>query len=192
MKDLVLIGGGGHCKSVIDVVEQEGRFNIIGIIDTPEKFGEKILDYNIIGNDSELHVISKTCKNALISIGQLNTPQLRIKLFENLLKIGFSLPTIISPRAYISKHAIIGMGTIVMHDAVINSDSEIGDNCIINTKSLVEHGSKIESHCHISTGALINGEVTIGKGSFIGSGSVTKHGIKIDKNFFAKSGSVIK
>lgn len=192
MKDLILIGGGGHCKSVIDVIEQEGKFNIIGIIDIPEKFGEKILDCNVIGNDSELHAISKTCKNAFISIGQIDTPQLRIELFKNLLQIGFSIPTIVSPRAYVSKHAIIGMGTIVMHDVVINADTEIGDNCIINTKSIVEHGSKIESHCHISTGAIINGEVTIGKGSFIGSGSVTKQGIKIEKNFFAKAGSVTK
>jgi len=192
MKDIILIGGGGHCKSVIDVVEHEGVFNIIGIIDKSERIGESILNYKIIGNDSELKNLVKTCENALISVGQIISPQKRIDLFENLLRLGFLLPTVISPRAYISKNSRIGIGTIIMHDAVISAGVVIGDNCIINTKSIIEHGSRIGDHCHISTNAVINGEVIVGEGSFIGSSAVTKEGIKINNNFFAKAGSVIK
>jgi sugar O-acyltransferase (sialic acid O-acetyltransferase NeuD family) len=192
MNDIILIGGGGHCKAVIDVVEQEGLFNIVGIIDKPEMLGEYLFEYQIIGDDSDLINVVKSCKNALITIGQINTPSLRIKLFDKLLKLGFKLPNIISPRAYISKHSSIGIGSIIMHDAIINSGVVIGKNCIINTKSIVEHGSNIGNHCHISTNAVINGEVIVGEGSFIGSGSITKEGIKINNNFFAKAGSVIK
>lgn len=192
MKDIVLIGGGGHCKSVIDVVEQEGVFNIIGIIDKSERIGETVLNYKIIGNDAELINLVNTCKNALISVGQIKSPQARIDLFESLLRLGFSLPTVISPRAYISKNSSIGIGTIIMHDAVISAGAIIGDNCIINTKSIIEHGSTIKNHCHISTNAVINGDVIVGEGSFIGSGAVTKEGIKINNNFFANAGSVVK
>jgi len=192
MKDIVLIGGGGHCKAAIDVIEQEGLFNIIGIIDKPEKLGENVLEYQVIGDDSELIILSKSCKNALITIGQIKSPYPRIKLFNKLLQLGFKLPTIVSPRAYISKHSSIGIGSIIMHDAVINAGVVIGENCIINTKSIIEHGSDIKNHCHISTNAVINGEVVLGEGSFIGSGAVTKECIKIDNNFFAKAGSVIK
>ena len=192
MKDIVLIGGGGHCKAVIDVVEQEGLFNIIGIIDKPEMLGTNLLEYQIIGDDSELINVVKSCHNALITIGQIKNPSPRIKLFNKLLELGFKLPTIISPRAYISKHSSIGIGSIIMHDAIINADVVIGKNCIINTKSLVEHGSNIGNHCHISTNAVINGEVIVGEGSFIDSGSVTKECIRIDNNFFAKAGSVVK
>ena len=192
MKDIVLIGGGGHCKAVIDVVEQEGRFNIIGIIDKPALHGKNILGYQIIGNDSELNNLVKKCKNALITIGQIRSPLSRIKLFDTVLKLGFTLPTIVSPRAYVSQHASIGIGSIIMHDAVVNASAIIGNNCIINTKSIVEHGSNIGNHCHISTNVVINGDVVVGDGSFIGSGSVTKEGIKIDDNFFVKAGSVVK
>jgi sugar O-acyltransferase (sialic acid O-acetyltransferase NeuD family) len=192
MKDIVLIGGGGHCQAVIDVVEQEGLFKIVGIIDKPEMFEEKLLEYQIIGNDSELINLVKSCNNALITIGQIKTPSARIKLFNKLLQLGFKLPTIVSPRAYISKHSSIGIGSVIMHDAIISAGAVIGDNCIINTKAIVEHGSKIGNHCHISTNSVINGEVVVGDGSFIGSGSVTKEGIKINDNFFAKAGSVVK
>jgi sugar O-acyltransferase (sialic acid O-acetyltransferase NeuD family) len=192
MKDIVLIGGGGHCKAAIDVIEQEGLFNIIGIIDKPEMLGKRLLEYQVIGNDSDLINLVKSCNNALITIGQIKTPSARIKLFNKLLQLGFKLPTIVSPRAYISKHSSIGIGSVIMHDAIISAGAVIGDNCIINTKAIVEHGSKIGNHCHISTNSVINGEVVVGDGSFIGSGSVTKEGIKINDNFFAKAGSVVK
>jgi len=192
MKDIVLIGGGGHCKAVIDVIEQEGLFNIVGIIDKPELLGKNVLGYPIIGNDSELNILVKRCKNTLITIGQIRSPLPRINLFDTVLKLGFTLPSIVSPRAYVSQHASIGMGSIIMHDAIVNAGVKIGDNCIINTKSIVEHGSNIGNHCHISTNAVINGDVVVGNGSFIGSGAVTKEGIRINDNFFAKAGSVIK
>ena len=192
MKDIILIGGGGHCKSVIDVIEQEGKFKIVGIVDKPELLDSKVLGYSVIGNDSDLSSLVKKYQCALITVGQIKSPDLRIKLFSLANKVGFFLPSIISPRAYVSKHAVVGKGTIVMHDVLINTNAKIGDNCIINTKSIVEHGSNIGDHCHISTNAVINGDVVVGSGSFIGSGAVTKEGIRINDNFFAKAGSIIK
>jgi sugar O-acyltransferase (sialic acid O-acetyltransferase NeuD family) len=192
VKDIILIGGGGHCKAVIDVLEQEGRFNIIGIIDKPELLGKNVLGYPIIGNDSELNNLIKRCENVLITIGQIRNPLPRINFFDTVLKLGFTLPSVVSPRAYVSQYASIGKGSVIMHDVVVNAGAKIGDNCIINTKSIVEHGSNIGDHCHISTNAVINGDVVVGSGSFIGSGAVTKEGIRINDNFFAKAGSVIK
>ena len=192
MKDIILIGGGGHCEAVIDVIEQENQFNIIGIIDKPEFLGKNVLGYQVISNDTELKEIRKICDNAIITIGQIKSSSARIKLYEKLKLLEFNLPTVVSPRSYISKHANIGRGSIVMHDVIVNSNVTIGDNCILNTKSLIEHGSIIGNHCHISTNAVINGNVQIGKSCFIGSASVTKEGIKIEDNSFVKAGSIIK
>ena len=192
MKDIILIGGGGHCKAVIDIIEQEDLFNIIGIIDKPEFLGKSVLGYPVIGNDSELNNLVKRCKNVLITIGQIRNSLPRINLFDTVLKLGFTLPSVISPRAYVSKYASIGKGSVIMHDVVVNAGAKIGDNCIINTKSIVEHGSNIGNHCHISTNAVINGDVVVGNGSFIGSGAISKEGIRIGHNYFAKAGSVIK
>jgi sugar O-acyltransferase (sialic acid O-acetyltransferase NeuD family) len=191
MDDIILIGGGGHCKSVIDVVEQEGKFNIAGIVDKPELLDSDVLGYSVIGNDSDLVSLAKKYRYALVTAGQIKTPALRIKLFDLAVKAGFTMPSIISPRAYVSIHATIGKGTIVMHDALVNANVSINDNCIINSKALIEHDTVIENHCHISTYAAINGNVIVERGCFIGSRATTKESITIEKNSFVKAGSLV-
>jgi sugar O-acyltransferase (sialic acid O-acetyltransferase NeuD family) len=192
-KEIILIGGGGHCKSVIDVIELEGKFIICGIVDNkPELLGTNVLGYPIIGNDLNLKSLAKKYTYALITVGQLRTPEARIRLFNLAKKAGFSFPRIISSRAYISDHTVIGDGTVVMHDTSINAGVSIGDNCIINSRSLIEHDSKIFDHCHISTNVTINGVVTIEEGCFIGSGVITNNSIRIKKNSFIKAGSIVK
>jgi sugar O-acyltransferase (sialic acid O-acetyltransferase NeuD family) len=192
MKEIILIGGGGHCKSVIDVIEQEGQFGVAGIVDKSELLGTDILGYPVIGSDSDLVSLAKIYTYALITVGQIRSPEVRIKLFNIAKKAGFNLPKIISSRAYVSNHTFIGNGTVVMHDAFINAGTSIGDNCIINSKALIEHDCKVSNHCHISTNAVINGGVTIEEGCFIGSGAVTNNSITIKKNSFIKAGSIVK
>ena len=192
MKKIILLGGGGHCKSVIDVIEQEKKYKISGIVDRPEFLGTKILKYKVIGNDFDLEYLAKKYKNAIITVGQIKSPLVRIKLFNLASKAGFKFPSIISPRAYVSKHSNIGVGTIVMHNAVVNSNVSIGNNCIINTKSLIEHDCKIYNHCHISTNAIINGSVKIKSKCFIGSNATIRDGITIKQNSFIKASVLVK
>lgn len=187
---IVLIGGGGHCHSVIDVIEQTNKYEIIGTIDTKENIGKKVLDYEIIACDDDLETIFETCKNAVITIGQIKSNTIRVKLFYKLKQIGFNLPVIISPIAYVSKHAIIEEGTIIMHHALVNANAKIGKNCIINTKALIEHDAIIEDNCHISTGAIVNGGVIVKKDTFYGSNATSKEYIEIDG--FIKAGSIVK
>jgi len=192
MDKIILIGGGGHCRSVIDVIEAENKFQIAGIIDRPELLGTKVLSCEIIGNDSDLLSLSQKYKYAFITVGQIKSADLRVKLFEAVKKAGFIVPVIISPRAYISKHAAIGEGSVVMHDALLNANVKVGKNCIINTKALIEHDSEIEDNCHVSTGAIINGSVRVKKNSFIGSNATTRESIVIEGRSFIKAGSIVK
>ncbi len=179
--EIILVGGGGHCKSCIDVIEQEGRYRIAGVVDFPEKLNNKILGYEIIATDEDLGTLIKAYQYFLITIGQIKLPQKRITLFDSLKDLGAQFPVIISPLAYISTHAQIGEGTIVMHDAVINAGARIGSNCIINTKALIEHDAVIGDHCHISTGAIINGGVSVGEKTYFGSNSTTREYTEIGK-----------
>ena len=192
MKKIILLGGGGHCKSVIDVIEQEKKYKIHGIVDKPKFLGSKILGYNVIGSDLDLEYLAKKYKNAVITVGQIKSPLVRIKLFNLARKAGFKFPSIISPRAYVSKHSSIGIGTIIMHNVVVNSNVSIGNNCIINTKSLIEHDCEISDHCHISTCATINGSVKIRSKCFIGSNATIRDGITIKENNFVKAHSLVK
>jgi sugar O-acyltransferase (sialic acid O-acetyltransferase NeuD family) len=191
MKSIILIGGGGHCKSVIDVIEQEGRFEIAGIIDKPKLLGSKVLGYSVIGSDSDLDNLVSKYQYALITVGQIKSASLRVRLFNLTVEAGFILPSIISPNAYMSKHASIGNGVVVMHNAIVNASVSIGDNCIINSKALIEHDCLISKHCHISTNATINGGVVVQSECFIGSGAIIRESITIDKNSFIKAGSLV-
>ncbi len=189
---LLLIGGGGHCRSLIDVIETERKFEIGGILDTCERIGEKVLGYDIIGSNDDLERLFGTFTHALITFGQIKSPDARIAMFERLITIGYTTPTIISPRAYVSKHTLIGEGTVILHGALINANATIGNNCIINTKALIEHDCIIADHCHISTGAIINGGSIIKQGTFFGSNAVCKEAITIEERSFIKAGSVAK
>ena len=191
MNKIVLIGGGGHCKSVIDVIEQEGLFEIAGIVDKSELLGSAFLGYPIIGNDDDLATLAKRYKYALITVGQIKSSLLRVRLFNLATKAGFTLASIVSPNAYVSKYASIGNGVVIMHHAIVNAKASVGNNCIINSKALIEHDCQIFEHCHISTNATINGGVTVESGSFVGSGVITKELITIGKNNFIKAGSLV-
>jgi len=189
-KQILLIGGGGHCRSAIDVIEQENIYEIIGIVDTKQRVGELVLGYEIIATDDELDALFSKYQYACLTIGQIQSSSVRVNLFEKLKEIGYTLPTIISPLAYVSKHATLGEGTIIMHQALINANAKIGRNCIINTKSLIEHDATIEDNVHISTSAVVNGGTLVKEHSLVGSNAVLKEYIEVDG--FVKAGSLQK
>jgi sugar O-acyltransferase (sialic acid O-acetyltransferase NeuD family) len=192
VKPILLIGGGGHCRSCIDVIEAEGKYKIAGIVNQPGGNREPVLGYEVLGNDEDLPELLKKHPSALITVGQIKSADLRVKLFCSLKKIGAQLPIIISPHAYVSGHAALREGTIVMHGAIINAGSSIGENCIINTQALIEHDTEVKSHSHISTGAKVNGGVSVGKESFVGCGSVIHESVQIGEKCIISAGSVVR
>lgn len=179
MTPIVLLGGGGHCRSLIDVIERGGQFQISGIVDQPDRLGDRVLGYPVIGCDADLPAIAREVSHACVAIGRITSTGLRRQLTNRLEQVGFQLPTIISPRAYVSPHASTGAGTVVMHDAVINAGARIGSSCIINTRALIEHDVVIEDFSHVSVAATLCGAVHVGEGSFVGAGATCREGISI-------------
>jgi sugar O-acyltransferase (sialic acid O-acetyltransferase NeuD family) len=177
--DLILIGAGGHAHACIDVIEQQGVYQIAGLVGMPEEIHTQRYGYTVAATDHDLPELANKHKYALITVGQLQTPDHRIRLYQQACALEFQLPMIIAPNAYVSPHATIGAGTIVMHGAIINAGARVGENCIINSRALLEHDTVVQDHCHISTGAILNGGVHIGAGCFIGSGSIIKEGISL-------------
>ena len=190
MQKLVLIGGGGHCRSCIDVIEATGLFDIIGILDVAKKVGEKVFDYSIIGTDSDINKFVTLGARFLITLGQVGTGQRRSEIFAKIKAANGELVMVISPRAYVSSRSRIGEGTIIMHDVLVNACASIGADCIINTKALIEHDAQIADHCHVATGAIINGGVHVGEKAFIGSGAVVVECRDVPPRTFVKAASV--
>jgi sugar O-acyltransferase (sialic acid O-acetyltransferase NeuD family) len=191
MTSLLLIGGGGHCHSCIDVIETEGRYRVFGIVQPSGEKSSSVMDYPVVGSDDDLPALLAQTSKALITVGQIRSPEIRMRLYEQLKTLGAELPVIRSPHAIQSKHASLGEGTVLMHGCMVNANAKIGVNCILNSQALIEHDVIVGDHCHISTGARVNGDVQIGDGSFIGSGAVLGEGVRIGTRAIIGAGQVV-
>lgn len=190
-RPLILIGGGGHCKSVIEVAESAG-YEIKGILDMPDEVGKEVLPgHKIIGIDEDIPQYVEKC-DFVITVGFIKNPALRIKLYNKVKAAGGRLATIIASTAHVSKYAELGEGTVIMHQAFVNAGAKIGDNCIINTFVNIEHDAEVGNQCHISTGTMVNGECKIGENCFIGSQSVCANCIEIASDIIVGAGSVVR
>ncbi len=188
----ILIGAGGHAHACIDVIEQQGVYQIAGLVGMQEEMHNQHLGYAVIATDAELPQLAKDYQYAFITVGQIGSADKRIRLYQQATQLGFALPSTNAPTAYVSSHASIGAGTIVMHGAIVNAGARVGENCIINTRALVEHDAVVEDHCHISTGAILNGSAQVGAGSFVGSGCVVRDGVTLGKNCVVGMGLCVR
>lgn len=189
-KNLILVGGGGHCKSVIDVAESAG-YNILGILDMPEDVGKQVLDYKVIGTDEDMPLYVEKAE-FVITVGFIKNPAIRIKLYNRIKEAGGKLATIFASTARVSKYATVGEGTVIMHQAFVNAGVRIGENCIINTFCNIEHDAHVGDQCHISTGTMVNGDCKIGERVFIGSQSVLANGIEVGDDIIVGAGSLVR
>ena len=189
-KNLILVGGGGHCKSVIEVAESAG-YTILGIVDRPEELGKLVLDYKVIGVDDDIPQYVEKAE-FVITVGFIKNPALRIKLYNKVKEAGRKLATIVASTAHVSKYATLGEGTVVMHQAFVNAGAQIGNNVILNTFTNIEHDAVVGDQCHISTGTMVNGDCKIGQNVFVGSQSVLANGIEVGDNIIIGAGSVVR
>jgi sugar O-acyltransferase (sialic acid O-acetyltransferase NeuD family) len=190
-EDLILIGGGGHCRSCIDVIEMDGRFTIRGIVDEKSADDLMLTDYPLLGCEKDLPSLVRSFRNFFITIGQIKSARPRTRLFEYLKQFDVRIPVIISPLAHVSRQAVLGEGTIIMHHALVNAGVTVGRNCIINSKALIEHDVVIEDHCHISTAAIVNGAAQVQRSSFIGSNAVLRELVTVGEQSIVGAGVTV-
>ncbi len=190
--DLILVGGGGHCKVLISIIKESSQYNIVGISDKQSKLGKQISGIKINYIDSQLEYLHKEgLRNAIVSVGSLGNPISRIKLYNLLKEIGYLLPVIVSNHSIINSSVSIGSGTVVMPGAVVNSGTTIGNNCIINTGSIIDHDCKIGDNVHIAPGVTLSGGVVVGNNSHIGTGASIIQNIIVSSNVVVGAGSVV-
>jgi len=188
---IVLLGGGGHCHSVIESIEKSGEFRIEGISEPSPHTGATVCGYPVMATDDDIPRLAELGHAFLITIGHIRNPLPRQKLFELLKSLNANIVKVIDPTAVVSERAVIGEGTVILRHAFVNAGAEIGSNCIINTGAMVEHDSKIGNHVHISTGAIVNGDCTIGDKCFIGSGAIISNNLSICENTMVGAGAVV-
>ena len=191
MKKLILIGGGGHCKSVLDCLDQN-LFDEIIISDRPDKIGSTVLNIPIKISDDKLFQLKKQeFDYAFITIGTIRADTTRNEIYHKLIQNGYKLINIISSSATVSENVQIEEGVFIGKQAVVNTGTSIACCAIINTGALIEHDCKIGAFTHIAPGCILLGNVQIGHGSHIGAGAVIKQGVCIGSNVTVGAGSVV-
>jgi len=189
---LLLIGGGGHCRSVIDSIDSS-MYSDIAIIDLPEKYGQEILGIKIVGIDRDLpRFFDYGYKSAVITLSNLVSQRKRVNLYNKLKKYGFSFPTIKDSTAIVSSlNTNLGEGVFIGKGAIINTGVQIGAFSIINSGAVIDHDAKIGRFSHIAPGANISGDVEIGEYSHIGTGCSVIHSVNVGNNTIIGAGSVV-
>jgi sugar O-acyltransferase (sialic acid O-acetyltransferase NeuD family) len=192
MEKILLIGAGGHCKSVIDSILSNKKFLIDAILDSGDKLGTSICGYTINYTDDDLEQLYKSgIKNAFVCVGGIGDVSIRKKLYHKAKSIGYQFPVIYDSSAIISNFATIAEGVFIGKRCIINSDATVGKMSILNTGSIIEHDCRIGDYSFISVGAILSGGVVIGNETHIGTGANIIQGIHIGNNSIIGAGSVV-
>jgi sugar O-acyltransferase (sialic acid O-acetyltransferase NeuD family) len=189
-KSLILIGGGGHAKVLIDTLQQLGE-NIIGILDKTKKKGLLIANVEVLGSDEDIENYSPEKIELVNGLGSIKTTNQRRKIFEYFTAKGYHFRSVIHPSAIISTSAKLSQGVQIMAGVVVQTGCEISENCILNTCCVVDHDSQIKAHSHLAPRVTLSGSVSVGIGTHIGTGAVVIQGICIGDHVTVAAGSVV-
>lgn len=189
---VIVIGAGGHARSVMDIILENNEYEIIGCLDPiypTSTCVERMEDIPIIGTDDELkRFYDEGIHSIFIAIGS-NT--LRKKLQQKAIAIGYQPINVISKYARISSRAKLGVGNCVMAGAVINVNCCIGDGCIINTNSSLDHDCSVGDFAHVAPGVAVSGTTDIGEGTHIGTNTAVIDGITIGSWSYIGAGAAV-
>lgn len=187
MQKIVIVGAGAHSKVVLDILQETQIYEIVGLLDCCEH--KTVLGVPVVGTDDKLESLyEEGVRTAFVAIGSNQT---REKVTKQVKALGFSLATIVSRNAVVSRYAAIEEGTIVMPGAVINAGASIGEGCIINTNASVDHDCRIGAFSHIAPGCAVSGSTIIGQGSFLGTGCRVIDKLTLGPNLMAGAGATI-
>lgn len=188
MSKLLLIGGGGHAKSVISLLKKNNDYDEIAIIDSKNI---EVLGIKTIGEDKDLPELFKDgYEYAFITVGSIGDSSLRKNLFDIIVEIGFKIPNIISKSAIVETDSI-GIGNFIGNGVIINAGVELQDNNIINTGAILDHDVKVGSHVHIGPGATLSGGVSIANEAHVGVNSTIIQGLSIGEKTIIGAGTVV-
>ena len=190
---IVGAGAGGHCRVLLDLIDQLGIYEVVALTDHDEALhGQAWEGVTVVGGDNELlRLYTDEVTHAFVGLGSVGDHILRKRLYDSLVTQGFQVPVLVHPAATVARNVELANGVQVMAGVVINPNVKIGCNAIINTSAVIEHDCVILDHVHVSPGAVLGGNVKLGEGSHIGIGSTIREGIQIGKGATVAAGAVV-
>lgn len=190
---LVIYGGGGHGKALIDLIRAIGGYDIVGIIDDGLKPGVEVMGVSVLGGAEQLGALTqKGIRQAVNAVGGIGDMSSRIQVFDRLSALGFEYPNLIHPSAWVEPGAGVGAGVQVFPHAYIGSEAQIGLGVIVNTGAVVSHDCVLKDYANIAPGALLAGNVTVGEGVLVGMGVTINLNVAIGPGAKIGNSAVIK
>ncbi|MBW8009896.1 MAG: hypothetical protein FVQ83_01465 [Chloroflexi bacterium] len=192
-KAIVVYGGSGHGKSVINLLRELGTYDIHGVIDDGMQKKSPVMDLSILGGSEVLaDLFSQKIRLAVNAVGGIGDNKIREKVFNNLATARFFSPTVIHPTAFVEPSASLSPGVQVFPHAYIGSDAVVEFGCIINTAAIISHDCTLEEYVNISPGAILAGGVQVGARSLIGMGVTINLNVNIGPGVRIGNGATVK
>ncbi len=190
---LIIYGGGGHAKSLIDLIRAEGKYKVAGILDDGVAAGAFVMGVPVLGNGELLPDLrQKGIDKAVNAVGGIGSITPRLVVYEKLMAAGFNCPTVIHPRAFIEPGAKVGEGGQIFFNAYVGSEVEIGFGCIVNTGAILSHDCVLGDYVNISPGAILAGAVTVKERSLVGMGVTINLHVTIGAGARVGNSAVVK
>lgn len=190
---IVIYGGGGHGKSVLELVQAMGEYHVVGFVDDGLRAGEKILGVKVLGGGEKLpELYAKGVRLAANAVGGIGNIKVRLKVFQKIRDIGFKCPVLVHPTAYIEPSAELSEGVQVFPHAYVGSDVKVGYGSIINTGAIVSHDCQLGDYVNISPGAVLAGGVQIGAESLVGMGVTINLMVNVGRGARLGNGATVK
>jgi acetyltransferase EpsM len=190
---LIIYGGGGHAKSLIELIQAEGKYKIAGILDDNLSPFSTVLGIPVLGGGEKLiELYQGGIQQAINAVGGIGNITPRLSIFERMKMIGFSFPTVIHPRAFVEPTAKVSAGSQLFFNAYVGSDVTVGFGSIINTGAIISHDCVLADFVNISPGAILAGGVVVGERVLIGMGVTINLNVKIGAGARIGNSAVVK
>ncbi len=192
-RQMIVYGGGGHGKSLIESIRATGEHEIIGIVDDGLARGTQILGLPVLGGAEVLpDMLAQGVRLAANAVGGIGDARSRILVFRRLVEAGFACPAVVHPTAFVEPSARLSAGVQVMPHAYVGSESDVGFGVIINTAAVVSHDCRLGAYANVSPGALLAGGVTVGEAALVGMGVTVNLGVTIGDAARVGNSAVVK
>lgn len=188
MKRLLIIGGGGHGRSVAEAVLASSKYKLVGFVDDATPSLQHIWDLPVIGTTADLASYRQYAEAAIVAIGN---NRLREELQQRLFKAGFELETVVHPKAIVSPRAVVGAGCAIMAGAIVGTEAQLGAGVIVNCGAVVDHHCRVEDFGHLGVNAGMAGGAVLGRGAWMQAGSVLGYGVTLEAGVVLAPGKAL-
>jgi sugar O-acyltransferase (sialic acid O-acetyltransferase NeuD family) len=185
---LLVVGAGGHGRSVAESAELTGQFEVVGFLDDAAQVGERVLVSHVLGPVASMADHCSVADHAIVAIGN---NAVREKLMQQLTEAGYAMATVVHPRAFVSPTAVVGQGSAIMAGAIVGTEARLGVGSIVNCGAVVDHHSIVEDFGHLGVNASMAGGTVLGRSAWMRAGAALGYGVKVPSGMTLDPGEAV-